>query len=66
MSFFIQTSSKQDTDNEEHMKWINEIALERSKQFKIEGVTLMLTAGVVKNIIPAVASTNAIIAGMCV
>ena len=51
-----------DTDNMEHMQWLYEQAAARAKAFNIEGVTQMHTLGVVKNIIPAITSINAIVA----
>ncbi|KAG9591862.1 putative NEDD8 activating enzyme, partial [Aureobasidium melanogenum] len=54
-----------DTDDTEHISWLFAKALKRAQEFNIPGVTYSMTQGVVKNIIPAIASTNAIVAASC-
>ncbi|KAL9645538.1 hypothetical protein ABK040_000602 [Willaertia magna] len=54
-----------DGDNPKHVKWIYDQSVARAQKFGIVGVTYRLTQGVIKGIIPAIASTNAIIASSC-
>ncbi len=61
----LRKGEKMDFDNPEHVQWIFERASERADQFGIKGVTYFLTLGVAKNIIPAVASSNAIVSASC-
>jgi len=56
---------KPDKDDPTYQNWVFQKASERAAKFSIGGVTLMHTQGVIKNIIPAIASTNAIVAAAC-
>ncbi|KAI8897158.1 hypothetical protein BC833DRAFT_594759 [Globomyces pollinis-pini] len=56
---------KLDGDNPDDINWCMNTAIERGTPFNITGINFSLTQGVVKNIIPAIASTNAIVAAAC-
>lgn len=54
-----------DGDNNEHMSWLYNRSVERARQFGIQEPSFELTMKVAKNIIPAIASTNALISAAC-
>ncbi|XP_071439434.1 NEDD8-activating enzyme E1 catalytic subunit-like isoform X2 [Hetaerina americana] len=55
-----------DGDDPNHIGWVYGKSVERAQNYGIAGLNYQLVQGVVKNIIPAVASTNSVIASVCV
>lgn len=61
----VHPDTKFDADIMEHVDWMFVTSKKRANEYSITGVTRRLTLGVVKNIVPAIASTNAIVAASC-
>ena len=57
-----------DGDNDEHITWIRNKAIQHARKFNLEEdkITFPFTKIVVKNTVAAIASTQAIVASMCV
>ncbi|KAG0638477.1 hypothetical protein HOY80DRAFT_1016377 [Tuber brumale] len=58
-------NKKLHNDDPERIKWVYEQGLRKARVFNISRVTCALTHDVIKNIIPAIASTNTIITSPC-
>lgn len=63
-----ETEEPLDGDNVSHIRWVTERARARQERFGIGGAPIdeVFTLGVVKNVVPAVSFTNAMVAGMAV
>lgn len=61
----VYPNVKFDADNMDLVEKMYQLAKVRASEFGIDGVTKSKTLGVIKNIIPAIASTNAIISAQC-
>ena len=58
--------TKIEGDDPKHIVWIMEQAEKRRQHYKIDGVIdFQFTQGVIKNVVPAVGFTNAMVAAMC-
>jgi len=52
-----------DVDNSQHTKWVHDQALTRAHKFNITPFEFFETIGIIKRIVPAVSSTNALVSG---